>query len=154
MARLPFTQFWLLALLTSGLVLLTCLQAQGSIPTRGIRLVNQSRGYSLFVLRTVSELAALALSATISTSWENLKWALLFRKQGSLPLVDFLALDEGTAVLPLMGLVAGRSGQSVRTRIWSVVRLLSIVVIPVTGILIMSTSISSGAKLTAWPGNR
>jgi len=129
---------WLLVLLSFGLVLLTCLQARGSILTRGIELVDQSRGYSVFVLRTISELAGLALSATISSAWERVKWAMVCREGSDARFLDFLALDEGTKFLPLLGLATGRKGPTIGTRLWSIIRLLSIIVIPITGILIMS----------------
>ncbi|KAK3389405.1 hypothetical protein B0H63DRAFT_556570, partial [Podospora didyma] len=136
---MPFiSRGWVLIFLSVVLVLLTCLQARGSILTRGIQLVDQSRGYSVFVLRAVSELAGLALAATITLTWERVKWAMVCRARSSITFLDFLTLDEGTGTLALLDLAAGRTGPSFRTRLWSTGRLLSTIAIPVTGILIMS----------------
>ncbi|KAK0721886.1 hypothetical protein B0T26DRAFT_769792 [Lasiosphaeria miniovina] len=129
---------WFLIILSTGFVLLTCLQARGSILTRGIELVDKSRAYPVFVLRAISELAGLALAATINATWERMKWALVCRSRTNTTFLDFLTLDEGTRAMALMDLAAGRAGPSLRTRLWSLGRLLSTVVIPVTGILIMS----------------
>lgn len=139
---LYFLYIWLLIFLTLALVVLTCLQARGSLLTNGIAMVNQSRGYSLFVLRALSELAGLSLSATISATLERTKWTLVSRtsQTSRTPFVDFLALDEGTKTLALVSLVA--KGSTVTARLWSLTRLLFMVVIPATGILIMSMFLS------------
>ncbi|KAK3373061.1 hypothetical protein B0T24DRAFT_666387 [Lasiosphaeria ovina] len=129
---------WFLIILSTGLVLLACLQARGSILTRGIQLVDKSRAYPVFVLRAISELAGLALAATINATWERVKWAFVCRSRSKATFLDFLALDEGTGAMGLIDLAAGRTGLSLRTRLWSLGRLLSTIVIPVTGILIMS----------------
>ncbi|KAK5662222.1 hypothetical protein OQA88_8127 [Cercophora sp. LCS_1] len=100
-------------------------------------VVDQSRGHSVFVLRTISELTGLALSATISNTWERVKWALVCRDSDA-SFLDFLALDEGTKVLSLLGLATGAKGPSAETRLWSAARLSSIIIIPITGILVMS----------------
>ncbi len=86
-----------LIFLTLSLLVLTCLQASGSVLTRNITLVNQSRGYSIFILRTFSELASASLSATISSTLERIKWAMICREGRSRArFVDFLALQDGT----------------------------------------------------------
>ncbi|KAK1753946.1 hypothetical protein QBC47DRAFT_385249 [Echria macrotheca] len=133
-----FHNGWFLIFLSLALVLLTSLQARGSILTRGIELVDQSRGYSVFVLRTISELAALALSAAISSSWERIKWARICHDGSDARFLDFLTLDEGTKIVSLLRLAAGWRGPPMETRLWSFARLSSIIVIPVTSILIMS----------------
>jgi hypothetical protein len=131
---------WMLMLLTIALVILTCLQARGSILTRNIETVNQSRSYSLLILRTVSELAGLSLSATVSSTLERIKWALVCRKHqdSRTGFVDFLVLDAGTGVWSLLSLLMRRTSTTVRTRFYSAARLLFMVVVPLVGILIMS----------------
>ncbi|KAK4442372.1 hypothetical protein QBC34DRAFT_444245 [Podospora aff. communis PSN243] len=138
MVRVRIHSGWLLILLSLLLILLTSLQARGSLLTRGIELVDQSRGHSVFVLRTVSELTALALSATITAAWERVKWAMICRHGSDARFLDFLALDQGTSLLSLLRMSGGWRGPAVETRLWSIARLSSIIIVPVTGVLIMS----------------
>jgi len=129
---------------TLCLVVLTGLQARGSTLTRSIHLVGQSRSLSLFVLRAVSELTALSLSGSISLMFERLKWTLVCRsgKGGASPtrLTHLLALDESTPVLALISLAGSPAVGSRGARVWSILRLLLVALVPVTGILIMSES--------------
>ena len=128
-----------LIFLTLSLLVLTCLQASGSLLTRNFTLVNQSRGYSIFFLRTFSELAGVSLSATISATLERIKWAMICRNgQSRARFVDFLALQHSTTLLGLFSLALGTSVPSVKTRLWSIARLLIMVLVPGIGILIMS----------------
>ena len=112
--------------------------------TRSIHLVNQSRSLSLFVLRAVSELTALSLSGSISLMLERLKWMLVCRsgREGASPtrFTHLLALDESTPVLALLALAGSPTVGSRGTRVWSVLRLLVVALVPITGILIMSVS--------------
>ncbi|KAE9378400.1 hypothetical protein N431DRAFT_501051 [Stipitochalara longipes BDJ] len=125
--------------LTLSLLALTCLQASGSIVTRNITLVNQSRGYPIFILRTFSELASVSLSATISATLERIKWAMICREGRSRArFVDFLALQDGTTVLGLLSLAVGAAVPSFTTRVWSIIRLIVMILVPGIGILIMS----------------
>lgn len=135
---LRFNHGWLLILLALFFVTLTCLQARGSVLTNGIHFINQSGGYSLFVFRVTSELAGISLSAAISASLERIKWTLpsLAKSKSRTQFQDFLALDESTKVLALVSLVA--KGRMLQTRLWSIARLLFILVIPISGIMIMS----------------
>lgn len=139
---LCFNHGWLLILLALFFLTLTCLQARGSVLTNGIHFINQSGGYSLFVLRVISELAGMSLSAAISASLERIKWTLpsLTKSKSRSQFQDFLALDESTKVLALVSLVA--NGRTLQTRLWSIARLLFILVIPITGIVIMSMYLS------------
>lgn len=128
-----------LIFLTLSLLVLTCLQASGSILTTKFTLVNQSRGYSIFFLRTFSELAGVSLSATISTTLERIKWAMICRQgAGRARFVDFLALQHSTTLLGLLSLAAGAGVPSIKTRLWSAIRLLLMILVPGIGILIMS----------------
>ena len=135
---------WLLILLTTCLITLTCLQARGSTLTRSIHLANQSRSYSLFVLRAISELTALSLSATISLMLERIKWTLVYRsgRDGMSPtrFTDLLALEESTSVLALLRLAGSPAVGWGGARVWSLIRLLFVALVPITGILIMSMS--------------
>jgi hypothetical protein len=140
--RFPINNGWLLIFFTVSLIILTCLQARGSVLTKRIDAVNQSRSYPLLILRTISELAGLSLSAAVSSALERVKWALVCRKDNHSPtsFLDFLALDEGTKIWSLLSLTAGAAGPSVGTRLLSASRLLFMFIVPVIGILIMSES--------------
>lgn len=54
--------------------------------------------------------------------------------------MDFLALQEGTSIPGLLKLAVGPDTVSARTRAWSIARLLLMIVIPATGVVIMSKS--------------
>ena len=144
-------QGWLLILLTTCLVLFTALQASGSLLTREFALVSQSRSYSIFFLRTISELAGLSLAATLATTLERAKWATVAintwdakngpkgsRRPASM--VQFLALDVGTTIAGLLQLLASPSVTSARARLWSFGHLAAMAVVPIAGILIMSSA--------------
>jgi hypothetical protein len=139
-----------LVFLTLVLLVLTCLQASGSILTRNFTLVNQSRGYSIFFLRAFSEIAGVSLSATIAATLESIKWAMICRNGRSrVRFVDFLALQQGTTILGLLSLAIGAAVPSIKTRLWSITRLLTMALIPGIGILIMSmlSPLTSGAQI-------
>lgn len=142
--RLRLNHGWILIIITISLVILTCLQAQRSILTRNFQLVNQSRDYSIFLLRALSEIASLSLSATISAAMERIRWTLICRdgQSSRARFVDFLALQEDTTILGLLSLATGAAVLSVKTRLWSIARLIFMIAIPVTGILIMSMRVS------------
>ncbi|KAK5652399.1 hypothetical protein OQA88_10591 [Cercophora sp. LCS_1] len=137
---------WPLILLTICLVLLTALQANGSLLTRGFAFVNQSRNYSIFFLRAVSELAGLSLAATLAVTLESMKWSMMTTNNSNQEievtsparLVKFLALDVGTSFLGVLQLLFSPSVGSRGAKLWSIARLAVMAVVPVTGILIMS----------------
>lgn len=140
-----------LIFLTLSLLVLTCLQASGSILTRNIALVNQSRGYSIFLLRALSELAGVSLSATISAALERIKWAMICREGRSRArFVDFLALQDGTTLLGLLSLAAGAVVPFFMTRVWSIIKLIIMVLVPGIGILIMSMLYSPSFSGKRW----
>jgi hypothetical protein len=129
----------ILIFLTLILLVLTCLQASGSILTKSFTLVNQSRAYSIFFLRAFSELAGVSLAATISATLERVMWAMICRNsQSRARFVDFLALQQGTTLLGLLSLAAGAAVPSFKTRLWSILRLIIMILVPGIGILIMS----------------
>ena len=129
---------WVLMTLTFGLLAITCLEASGSIVTRNVTIINLSRSYSIFFLRTFSELAGISLSATILSTFERFKWVMISRGTRRARFVDFLALNESTTTLGLLFLVAGSTVPSLKTRILSLLRLIFMIFIPGVGILIMS----------------
>jgi len=149
-----FRQEWFLVLLTTALILLTALQANGSALTRNIPLVSHSGSYSIFFLRIISELAGLSLAATLAVTLEQVKWAIVTIGSGNdltessraSQLVEFLALDIGTTIPGLLRLLVSPSISSLKARLWSLVRLITMIVVPVTGVLIMSASITPESR--------
>jgi hypothetical protein len=137
---------WFLILLTVILILLTALQANGSVLTKNLPLVSNSRSYSIFFLRVISELAGLSLAATLSVTLEQVKWAAVTIGSGHEPtessrakrLAEFLALDIGTTIPGLLRLLISPSISSLKARMWSLGRLITMIVVPVIGVLIMS----------------
>jgi hypothetical protein len=131
---------WWLLCLTAALIVLTCLEASGSIVTRYLTLINQSRSYSIFLLRALSELAGLALAATLFATLERLSWALLCRNHSDEPgarFADFLALQNGTGAPGLLILALGRSVGAAPTKLLALLRLMVMIFIPLIGILAM-----------------
>ncbi|KAK0610762.1 hypothetical protein B0T14DRAFT_570695 [Immersiella caudata] len=139
-------QEWIFTLLTTILLLLTALQANGSVLTKDLPLVSHSRSYSIFFLRVISELAGLSLAATLAVTLEQAKWAIVAMAGGdelteesrSKRLIEFLALDVGTTIPGLFQLLVSPSVSTFRARMWSLGRLITMVVVPVTGVLVMS----------------
>jgi hypothetical protein len=132
---------WVVLCLTAALVALTCLEASGSIVTRYLAVVNQSRSYSIFLLRALSELAGLSLAASLSATLERLNWALVCRQrasgQGS-QFTKFLALQNGTGIAGLFVLGFGRSVGGIGARALALLRLVVLLFVPLIGILVMS----------------
>ena len=137
---------WFLILLTVILILLTALQANGSVFTKNLPLISNSRSYFIFFLRAISELAGRSLAATLSVTLEQVKWAAVTIGSGHEPtessrakrLAEFLALDIGTTIPGLLLLLISPSISSLKARMWSLGWLITMIVVSVTGVLIMS----------------
>lgn len=137
---------WLLALLTLILLALTTLYAAQTTFKFKTRMAFASRSHAIFILRALSELTGLSLAATIAATFERVQWLRVVRKDG-VRLADYLALQAGTGMMGLLALTAGGGVLHVTTRVLSAVRLVSIVLIPVLGVLIMSKSLFSHPKI-------
>ncbi|KAH8880898.1 hypothetical protein GQ53DRAFT_832908 [Thozetella sp. PMI_491] len=132
---------WILITLASGILTLTCLQARSSLLTKNLSFINQSSSYAILTLRTLSEVFGILLAATIAVILERIKWMSTWHRVGQkrgIPLVDFLALQEGTTTFGLLSLIAGSAVGSTRARLWGLTRLLAVAVVPIVGVLIMS----------------
>lgn len=129
---------WSSAILTAIFLILTTLYAsQASIATR-VHLLYTSSSNTIFVLSALSGLTGVFLAGTIAATFERLQWLLLSRKDG-LQFTKFLGLQAGTGVPGLLVLTVG-AGQPLMssTRLWSAARLMSTILVPALGILIMS----------------
>jgi hypothetical protein len=138
---------WLLALLTLILLAMTTLYAAQTTFKFETRMTFSSRAHAIFILRALSELTGLLLAATIAATFERVQWLRIVRKDG-VRLADYLALQAGTGMMGLLALTAGGGVPHVTTRVLSAVRLVSIVLVPVLGVLIMSKSLLSHPKIS------
>ena len=130
---------WLSVFLTLILLVLTTLYAsQTALVSKG-GSISSSRSNAIFVLRALSELTGVMLAATIAGAFERVQWLFVVGDDGT-PLTHYLALQAGTGVFGLLVLALGGVVPRMKTRMWSGLRLVSIVLVPVLGVLIMSKS--------------
>jgi hypothetical protein len=134
-------QIWLYVLATLAtiaLVVTTAVYASESNLSIGTRFVYSSSSHTIFVLSILSGFTGLLLAATIEGSIERLQWLLIVRGDG-LNLAKFLSLHAGIGPMGLLTLMFGRGFPFLSsTRLWSSTRLLSVILVPLLGILIMS----------------
>ena len=126
---------WTSALLTVGFLILTSVYASDAAMTSHIRFLYSSSSKTIFLLSAFSSITGLFLTATIAATFEKVQW-LLISRPGGLQLSKYLSLQPGTGLMGLLILVFGRSRTA--TRIWALVRLVTLVLIPISSILIMS----------------
>jgi hypothetical protein len=134
-------QIWLYvlaAVIAIGLLVTTSIYASEAGFSGGMRFVYSSSSNTIFVLSVLSGITGLLITATIEGSIERLQWLLVVRGDG-LNLAKFLSLHAGTGPMGLISLVFGRGFPFLSsTRLWSFFRLISMILVPVLGILIMS----------------
>lgn len=129
---------WTSAILTIIFLILTAVYASQVTMTSRMRFLYSSSSNTIFVLSTLSGLTGVSLAGTIAAAFERFQWLLVSRKDG-LQLTKFLGLQAGTGVTGLLVLTVGAGHPCMSTtRLWSAVRLVSIVLVPALGILIMS----------------
>lgn len=128
---------WMSAVFTLILLILTALYASQTTFASSIRVIYSSSSHAIFVLRALSELTGLLLATTIAAAFERIQWLFIVKRHG-LRLTDYLALQAGTGVMGLLLLAVGRGVSRISTRLWSVVRLISVLLVPVLGVLLMS----------------
>jgi hypothetical protein len=85
------------------------------------RLLTASGTDSILVLRVLSEIHTLLLSASVARAFDSIQWSLASRING-ITLLSFLALDSGTGILSLFRLVGTPSWRGRSHMIWSFVR--------------------------------
>jgi hypothetical protein len=126
---------WAGALLTVGFLILTSVYASDATAASHIRFLYSSSSNTIFVLSVLSSFTGLFLTATIAATFEKVQW-LLISRPGGLRLSKYLSLQPGTGLMGLLTLIFGRS--RVATRMWALVRLETLVLVPIVSILIMS----------------
>ncbi|KAF2727751.1 hypothetical protein EJ04DRAFT_581808 [Polyplosphaeria fusca] len=146
---------WLSACLALALVILTSVYASRSDLLDGRRIIGRSPSDVLLVLRVLSELAGLLLAATIAGTFEEIQW-MLVKRNGDHPgmaFTDYLGLQPGTGVCGLFRLAFGGRIPKLSSRIWSAVKLISMVVVPLLNVVIMSdvNTVATFNKLNATP---
>jgi uncharacterized integral membrane protein len=137
---------WLFALLTLILLAMTTLYATQATSVSKIRMVSSSRSHAIFVLRALSEVTGVLLAATIAATFERVQWLCVMQENG-VRLADYLALQAGTGMMGLLALAVGRGVPNVTTRVFSAIRLVSILLVPVLGVLIMSKPLLPRTKI-------
>ena len=131
---------WITAIITTGLLITTSLYASDVRVATSLRLVYSSSSNTIFVLSVLSSLTGLFLAATIAMTFEKVQWLLISRDEG-LRLSWFLSWQPGTGVMGLLTLMIGRGlGLTSSTRLWATVRMGAILLVPISGIVIMSES--------------
>jgi hypothetical protein len=97
-----------------------------------------SSSRNIFILSILSGLTGIFLAATIIIALENVKWMLVSRHE-DVRLSRFLALQSGTGIVGLLQLALGRHLPFINnTRAWSLLRLMTLLLVPALGVLIMS----------------
>jgi hypothetical protein len=131
---------WLSALLALVCLILTITYAFYPQSVSHLKAIGGSPSSALLVLRILSEIAGVLLAATIAAAFEKLQFILVARDGdgGGLRFLDYLSLQAGAGMPGLIGAAVWRGGIEMATRIWSIVRLISIVLVPILNIVAMS----------------
>ena len=131
---------WLSAFLALTLLILTGIYAGDSSLLAGYRRLGQSPSNVLLVLRVLSELGGLLLAATIAGTFEEVQWMMISRKgqKTGMSFTDYLGLQPGTGVAGLLRLAFGLKIPQMSSRMWSVVRLFGIAIVPLLNVVVMS----------------
>ena len=131
---------WVSALLSLLFIILTIAYAFYPQSVSHLKAIGGSPSSALVVLRILSEVAGVLLAATTAAAFEKLQFTLVAREGdgGGLRFLDYLSLQAGAGVPGLMGIVFWRGDIKMATRVWSIVRLISIVLVPILNIVAMS----------------
>jgi uncharacterized integral membrane protein len=126
---------WTAFLFTVGFLILTLVYASSATATSHIRFLYNSSSKTIFVLSVLSSITGLFLTATIAATFERVQWLLISRPNG-VRLSRYLSLQPGTGLMGLLVLVFG--GSRAMTKMWAVVRLVALSLVPILSIVIMS----------------
>jgi len=127
---------WTALLFTIGFMILTLVYASNATAASHIQFLYNSSSKTIFVLSILSSITGLFLTATIAATFERVQWLLISRPNG-LRLTRYLTLQPGTGLMGLLTLLFGRSRAG--TKMWAMVRMMAIVLVPISSIVIMST---------------
>lgn len=125
---------WTVAILTLLVYCFTVAYAFGAAGFRRIPFIAENPAHTLTALRALSEVTGVLLTALINSSLERLLWMLCTRAPGvSLP--GFLVLEPGTGTGGWLQMILGNAKGA---RVWSLLRIMLIAVVPVMGVILLS----------------
>ena len=101
----------------------------GGSPSRALR-----------VLTVLSTLANYILAATVSQSFD-LMWGMLLARKKGLSLLSGLALQPGTGLDGHLEIIFSKQILGIKPRAWSSLKILSMTIIPILGIVILSMTL-------------
>jgi hypothetical protein len=129
---------WTSVLCALSSLLITAIYASQYPLASQVQFIYDSSSNTIFILSLLSGISGLLLGATLSSTFELIQWAMLIRTKG-LQLLTFLAIHAGTGVFGWVSLIFGRGlPWKSSARSWGAVRLLSSLLVPLLGVLIMS----------------
>ncbi|KAH8749690.1 hypothetical protein F5882DRAFT_488495 [Hyaloscypha sp. PMI_1271] len=131
---------WVSAVLALIFPILTATYAFRPQSVSHLRAIGSSPSSALLVLRILSEVGSVMLAATIAAAFNTLQIILVARNNPprGLGFLDYLVLQEGSGFSSLVSIVVWRGKVGIVTRLYSVVRLIAIALVPVLNIVVMS----------------
>jgi hypothetical protein len=134
----PLLKTWILTILASAFFALTvCYAFESSIAAR-VPFIGDRSSRPIVAIRVLSEIVAILLGATIRRIFQSLQHMLVSHQPLGLWLTNFMVFEPGVGFFGLIRTLLGRDAQRLATRGWSAVRLFTITIIPLLGVLIMS----------------
>lgn len=128
---------WTCLLLATALFILTSLFANNSAILMNVRAVSGSTTRPISILRLLSGITDALLFASCSAAFERLQWVLVSRRQG-ISAAGFLSLSASTGLMGLLVLAFDSNGRDKTARSFAFLRLMTIVLCPALGIILMS----------------
>jgi hypothetical protein len=137
----------LCALCSVFLLAFTAIYASDGVFSSSVRFVSPASSRVIFILSALSGLQGFSLAATIQGTIESLRWVLISRP-GGIALLLFLGLDPATGTTGLLRLVFNRKSSFLgRERFATLMRLTASILIPILGVLVMSTDRSGSPEM-------
>ncbi|KAH7386418.1 hypothetical protein BKA64DRAFT_143148 [Cadophora sp. MPI-SDFR-AT-0126] len=130
------TLTWITLILATASYILTSLYAWHPQLISRNDIFGGSPSKALRVLTVLSTLASYFLAATISQSFD-LMWGMLLARKDGLCLLSGLAIQPGTGLDGLIEIICKKHKGGVKPRAWSVLKILSMTIIPILGIVIL-----------------
>jgi hypothetical protein len=131
---------WTSTILATLFLILTALYASQSRFLANLHIISSSPSATILILRVLSELAGVLLAAAIASAFEKLQFILVARSEpsGGLCFTDYLALEAGTGVAGLVGILLGPGITRLASKGWTLLRLCTVILVPLFNVLIMS----------------
>lgn len=126
---------WLLLFTTVILFTLTILYATNSLSIQNVYIASSSRSSVIALLNILSQITGVLLAATMIVAVETTYWLLASREKG-LALSSFLGMQSSASLFALLCLILG-AGTKLTSRIWSLIRLIANLLVPLLSIIIL-----------------